>query len=77
MTHQWFIALSFITLMASSSLTHAGWLDDLKNLVGVEENDGEQGNTGGLPVLTDLDINKAFKQALEMGSERVVSQLSQ
>jgi len=62
-------------LMLSSFSTQAGWLDDLKNAITGDE-DKSSGIAEQVQALTDGDINQAFKQALDLGSQQVVQQLS-
>ena len=57
---------------------HAGWLDVLGGLLGESDtqDNSEPSQAPSLSTLSNDDINKAFKQALEIGSKNVVQQLS-
>lgn len=62
-------ALLLILLICTSSI-QAGWFDKIKDVLGTDSN----GSSGS--ALTDTDIAGALKDALTVGSENVVSQLS-
>lgn len=67
-------ALASVLVFASFS-AKAGWLDELLGAFGGSDKD-TSGIAEQVQALTDGDINKAFKQALDLGSQQVVQQLS-
>ena len=68
--------LAFATaLVVASFSAQAGWLDDLKSALKGDK-DKPAGIAEQVQALSDGDINKAFKQALDLGSQQVVEQLS-
>ena len=60
--------VSVITCILILTVAHAGWLDKLKDVISTDSN--------STSALTDSDIAGALKDALTVGSENVVSQLS-
>lgn len=68
------LTLSLLLGVGSSLIANAGWLDKLGEILG-EVNSGDD-SSGISSVLSNSDISQAFKQALNIGSEKVVTQLS-
>ena len=59
-----------ITALGIFTSTQAGWLDTIKDVISTDSNNSSSS------ALTDSDIAGALKDALTIGSENVVSQLS-
>ena len=64
-------------LLSVSTIANAGWFDDLLKSLGGSEKTAQTVQTVTQAVLSDEDITQAFRQALELGSDAVVSQVSQ
>lgn len=58
--------------LMSASTVQAGWFDRLSEML----NQGNGTENSGVLDISDAEITRAFKEALAMGSEKVVSQLS-
>jgi hypothetical protein len=71
-----YISGAVLALALVSSTASAGWLDKLGGLLGSKDDSSNATSNAASSVLTNADIGGAFKQALELGSQRVVEQLS-
>ena len=63
------------TLLFATVSAQASWFDDLLDTFGGKKSEPSS-ITEQVQALTDGDINAAFKQALDLGSQEVVQQLS-
>jgi hypothetical protein len=70
-----------VAVSIGSSSAHAGWLDKLNELISGSDSSSPSSSSENLSqtvsALTNADISEAFKQALDLGSEKVVQQLGQ
>lgn len=73
------LAASLVAAITASSVS-ASWMDKLKEVVGSNLSSGDSsasGQAASKQSLSTQDLTGAFKQALDMGSQRVVKQLGQ
>lgn len=69
------LSLTCTGLLIGAPLTQAGWLDGLSDLLGGSKNTQETIEQVA-SVVSNEDLTEAFKQALELGSQHVVQQVS-
>lgn len=65
---------TFCLLFTYAHVASASWLDKLDGLLGSKPAT-EQSDSSTSSVLSNADISQAFKQALDIGSQKVVSEL--
>lgn len=73
------VSVLAIVAISASHYASAGWFDKIKEAVGnvsSEQVESVTGNSGSASLSTE-DISAAFKQALDIGSRKVVDQLAQ
>jgi len=68
------LPVMFASLILVTTSAHAGWLDSIQKAV--DQIEGSEGSSAAVSALSNSDITAGLKDALRVGSERVVKRLA-